>query len=173
MDSATSTDFCKSSLSLGSWFWLSGFEGTCQYHDTHTAVTYGGFNCCGSDPPECTVVWTRLLGAERAPNLLVLATGLMSPSILGGLSQEHWHRTEKIYWKEALEENDKYSHSQNCSRQNVHFHVTPAYPHHGNLIDNIFGSFKIMLTYHVLPIYKYDCESLSCQDQGRDVDRCI
>ena len=101
-------------------------------------MTYGGFNCCGSDPQECTVVWTRLLGAERAPNLLVLATGLMSPGILGGLSQEHWHRTEKIYGKEALEENDKYSHSQNCSRQNVHFHVTPAYPHHGNLVDNIF-----------------------------------
>ena len=74
---------------------------------------------------------------------------------------------------EALEENDKYSHSQSCSRQNVHFHVTPAYPHHGNLIDNFFGSFKIMLTYHALPIYKYDCESLSCQDQGRDVDRCL
>ena len=83
-------------------------------------------------------MWTRLLGAERAPNLLVLATGLMSPSILGGLSQEHWHRTEKIYGKEALEENDKYSHSQNSSRQNVHFHVTPAYPHHENLVDNIF-----------------------------------
>ena len=112
MDSATSTDFCKSSLSLGSWFWLSGFDGTCQCHGTHTAVTYGGFNCCGSNPQECTAVWTRLLGAERAPNLLFLATELMSPGILGGLSQQHWHGTEKIYWKEALEENDKYSHSQ-------------------------------------------------------------
>ena len=130
MDSATSTDFCKSSLSLGSWFWLSGFDGTCQYHGTHTAVTCGGFNCCGSDPQECTVVWTRLLGAERAPNLLVLATGLIFPGILGGQSQEHWHRTEKIYWKEALEENDKYSHSQKFT-----FAQSKRFPPKHNLLD--------------------------------------
>ena len=58
-------------------------------------MIYGGLNRCESDPQERTAVWTKLLGAEKAPNLLLLATGLMSPGILGGLSQEHRHHTEK------------------------------------------------------------------------------
>ena len=64
--------------------------------------------------------------------------GWCSPVFLGDYLRNIGIALKKIYWKEALEENDKYSHSQNCSRQNVHFHVTPAYPHHGSLIDNIF-----------------------------------
>ena len=58
-------------------------------------------------------------------------------------------------------------------RHKVHFHVTPACPYRENLVHNILGSFKIMRTYHVLPINKYDCKSLSCQDQGGYGDRCM
>ena len=49
-------------------------------------------------------------------------------------------------------------------RCNMKMHILPG---------TVLAMAVFMLTHHVLPIYKYDCESLSCQDQGRDVDRCI